>query len=220
MQPSRCQASYNMTEFKSNNFTLDECQAELELLFPEGFAAPDIVRQIAPAGWKESPLLAVFHPSPEQLYQESLRIHENLCALRRPDDTRPLPDPPTREEPPIAASTAPGRKAGRRRSKLVGGIDWTPFRISSLRALFILALDLHDLPVGVHESLIGVHERLVGVRFVWCAVKRCRSSAGAIPARQLSLQPVAIEAAVAATKSPKPSMERTSSGSASRQAVT
>jgi hypothetical protein len=61
---------------------------------------------------------------------------------------------------------------------------------------------------------------LFSARFVWCAVKRCRSSAGAIPARQLSLQPVAIEAAVAATKSPKPSMERTSSGSASRQAVT
>src|SRR5271154_5021897 len=42
-----------------------------------------------------------------------------------------------------------------------------------------------------------------------CAVQRRRFSAGAIPARQLSLRPVAIEAAVEATRSLKPSMERT-----------
>ena len=41
-----------------------------------------------------------------------------------------------------------------------------------------------------------------------CAVKRRRSSGGAIPPRQLSLQPVAIEAVVEATIRPKPSMER------------
>ena len=55
-----------------------------------------------------------------------------------------------------------------------------------------------------------------------CAVKRRGSSAGVTPARQLkSLQPVAIGAAVEATKPPKPSMQRVASGdSASRQAVT
>ena len=41
-----------------------------------------------------------------------------------------------------------------------------------------------------------------------CAVTRCPSSVGASPTRQLSLQPVAIGAAVEVTKSPKPSMER------------
>ena len=42
----------------------------------------------------------------------------------------------------------------------------------------------------------------------WCAVIRCRSSVGAIPTRQVSFQPVAIGAAMEATKSPEPSMER------------
>src|SRR5258708_26186595 len=48
----------------------------------------------------------------------------------------------------------------------------------------------------------------VSVQLVWRAVKRCRSSVGAIPTRQLSLQPVAIGAAMEVTRSPKPSMER------------
>jgi hypothetical protein len=39
--------------------------------------------------------------------------------------------------------------------------------------------------------------------------RRRRSSVGAIPTRQLSLQPVAIEAVVEVTTSPEPSMERT-----------
>jgi len=42
-----------------------------------------------------------------------------------------------------------------------------------------------------------------------CAVTRRRSSVGAIPTRQLSLQPVAIGAVVEVTKLPKPLMERT-----------
>ena len=41
-----------------------------------------------------------------------------------------------------------------------------------------------------------------------CAVERRRSSGGAIPPRQLSLQPVAIEAAVGVILRPKPSMQR------------
>ena len=45
-----------------------------------------------------------------------------------------------------------------------------------------------------------------------CAVKRRGSSAGANPARQLlSLQPVAIGAAVEVTKPPEPSMQRVAS---------
>jgi len=42
-----------------------------------------------------------------------------------------------------------------------------------------------------------------------CAVTRRLSSAGVIPDRQLSLQPVASGAALAVTRSPKPSMQRT-----------
>ncbi len=54
-----------------------------------------------------------------------------------------------------------------------------------------------------------------------CAVPRRASSAGANPARHLSFQPVAVGAAMEATKSSKPSTQRVASGdSASRQAVT
>ena len=54
-----------------------------------------------------------------------------------------------------------------------------------------------------------------------CAVKRRRSSVGANPTRQLSLQPVAIGAAVEVTIPPEPPVERVTTGDpASRQAVT
>jgi hypothetical protein len=54
-----------------------------------------------------------------------------------------------------------------------------------------------------------------------CAVQRCRSSVGAIPTRQLSFQPVAIETIGEVTNRSKLSMERAASGgSASGQAVT
>src|SRR5471030_2973805 len=54
-----------------------------------------------------------------------------------------------------------------------------------------------------------------------CAVQRRASSAGANPARHLSFQPVAVGAAMEATKSSEPLTQRVASGdSASRQAVT
>ena len=58
-------------------------------------------------------------------------------------------------------------------------------------------------------------------RNIQCAVKRCTSPAGASPARQLSLQPVAIGASGEATNSTKPLVQRVATGdSASMQAVT
>src|SRR4051812_28912516 len=55
---------------------------------------------------------------------------------------------------------------------------------------------------------LGGAERGLTRRSV-CAVERCRSSAGATPARQLwSFQPVAIGAAVEVTRPSEPSMER------------
>ncbi|MCZ6760762.1 MAG: hypothetical protein O7D29_10415 [Gemmatimonadetes bacterium] len=41
-----------------------------------------------------------------------------------------------------------------------------------------------------------------------CAVKRCAFSAGVIPARQLSFQPVAVGAAMEVTISSKPLMKK------------
>jgi hypothetical protein len=87
-----------MTPSDSERYRPTECEAEFEQLFPHGFAGPDVVEELAPEGWEHSPLRAVFHPSPEQVYEESLRVHRNLQNLRRPDDPRPVPPEPTREE--------------------------------------------------------------------------------------------------------------------------
>ena len=71
----------------------------------------------------------------------------------------------------------------------------------------------------VHDK---VHEVVGRIRFDdECAVQRHGLSAGAIPVRQMSLQPVAIGEAVEVTKQSMPSVQRVASGDpASTQAVT
>lgn len=87
-----------MTNFDTDSFSEADFEAEFDRLFPQGFAGPDVLQELAPAGWENSPLLAVFHPSLEQSYEETLRLHRNICALRRPNDRHPLPLEPTFDE--------------------------------------------------------------------------------------------------------------------------
>jgi hypothetical protein len=87
-----------MTEFNTNSYSETELEAEFDRLFPQGFAGPDVQREIAPDGWENSPLLAAFHPSLAQIYEEALRFHRRMCELRRPDDERPLPPEPTLDD--------------------------------------------------------------------------------------------------------------------------
>jgi hypothetical protein len=87
-----------MTDFNTNSYSEAELHAEFDRLFPQGFAGPDVLREIAPDGWENSPLLAAFHPSLAQAYEETLRFHRNLGKLRSPDDQRPLPPEPTLDE--------------------------------------------------------------------------------------------------------------------------
>lgn len=87
-----------MMEFGADSYSDAELRAEFGRLFPQGFAGADVVRGIAPEGWEHSPLVAVFHPSLEQVYEEALRFHRRICELRRADDERPLPAEPTLEE--------------------------------------------------------------------------------------------------------------------------
>src|SRR5271166_2578259 len=87
-----------MTNFDTDSFSEADLGAEFDRLFPQGFAGPDVLQELAPAGWENSPLLAVFHPSLAQSYEETLRLHRNVCALRRPNDRHPLPLEPTFDE--------------------------------------------------------------------------------------------------------------------------
>src|SRR5437588_2554195 len=80
------------------SYSEEELVAEFEQLFPQGFAGQDVLQELAPNGWENSPLWAVFHPSLAQVYEENLRFHRNMCQLHRPEGGRPLPSEPTLED--------------------------------------------------------------------------------------------------------------------------
>jgi hypothetical protein len=81
-----------------------ELHALFDRLFPRGFAGQDVVDQIAPQGWEQSPLLACFHPSVERIFEERLRLRRNLerlCRLRSRGDSSAAdvsPPEPTLED--------------------------------------------------------------------------------------------------------------------------
>ena len=74
-----------------------ELDTALHRMFPDGFESPEIMQSLAPDGWEKSPLVAVFHPSFEQVYEEAVRIQQNMSLLGRKKD-EPPPTPPTRDE--------------------------------------------------------------------------------------------------------------------------
>lgn len=67
-------------------------------LFPHGPSAAGVVAELAPDGWAASPLLAVFHPSVEQVYEEALRLHRNLLSVPWRDRSSRAPPAPRLEE--------------------------------------------------------------------------------------------------------------------------
>jgi hypothetical protein len=82
--------------FAEDDKTLSEaeCFAEFDRFFPHGFAGDDVIREIAPQGWANTPLLAVFHPSAEQVHEECVRIHRNMQSFARPGHgAAPTPEP-------------------------------------------------------------------------------------------------------------------------------
>lgn len=88
-----------MDDFETNRYSEEESVAEFDRLFPHGFSGPDVLRELAPDGWERSPLVAVFHPSPQQVYEESARMHRNVQGLLKPNDKGPPPpEPPSEEE--------------------------------------------------------------------------------------------------------------------------
>ena len=74
-------------------YTEEECFAALERMFPNGLDGEDVLHELAPAGWASSPLLAVFHPSVERLFEEAVRIHRNIERLLPPEKRDTSPEP-------------------------------------------------------------------------------------------------------------------------------
>jgi hypothetical protein len=87
-----------MDEYAAPRYTDAECEAVFADLFPQGFAGRDVWDDIAPAGWEQSSLVATFHPSPEQVYEERLQFHRNLQSWPGRNQERPATPEPTREE--------------------------------------------------------------------------------------------------------------------------
>jgi hypothetical protein len=77
-----------------------ECRELFRRLFPQGLGGADVRAELAPEGWPQSPLLAVFHPSVDQVWQERIAFHENLenLGLGSKKKGRKRTPAPTREE--------------------------------------------------------------------------------------------------------------------------
>ena len=67
---------------QNERFTDAELHAFFDRLFPQGFAGPDVIAELAPDRWEQSPLLPCFHPSVEQIYAERVQFHEAVQGLR------------------------------------------------------------------------------------------------------------------------------------------
>jgi hypothetical protein len=59
---------------ETKRLTETELHTLFDRLFPHGFSGADVLAEIAPQGWKHSPLLACFHPSVEQVFEERVTI--------------------------------------------------------------------------------------------------------------------------------------------------
>jgi hypothetical protein len=72
-----------MATKEAKRLTGRELHALFDELFPHGFASADVLADIAPEGWEQSPLLACFHPSVEQLFEEGVALYRNLEEWRQ-----------------------------------------------------------------------------------------------------------------------------------------
>jgi hypothetical protein len=71
-----------------------QCWILFERLFPNGLDDRALVEELAPEGWDRSPLLLVYHPTVEQVYEETLKIRENLRNPLKREPASPEVNPP------------------------------------------------------------------------------------------------------------------------------
>ncbi len=78
---------------EGERYSEEECFAVLDRMFPDGLDGEDVLRELAPDGWEKSPLLAIFHPSVERLYEEAVRMHRNIERMLPPEKRGESPEP-------------------------------------------------------------------------------------------------------------------------------
>jgi hypothetical protein len=115
-----------MDLFDREQLSERECEAVFARLFPLGLGGADVRVEIAPAGWDQSPLLAVFHPSVEQVHRERVRIRRNLRRLGEGRRTRPDEPEPTLEQVRATWQDSPVER-DREVRELIGDCVWDIF---------------------------------------------------------------------------------------------
>lgn len=58
-----------------------DCHKLFDKILPNGFASEKIKAELTPNGWEASPYFAIFHPTLEKAYENSLAIHNNIQHL-------------------------------------------------------------------------------------------------------------------------------------------
>ena len=129
--------------------TDDEAKTLFDRLFPHGFAGADVLADLAPEGWERSPLLACFHPSPEQVFQEALQMHRNIERLVR---ARRIREP---DNPKLAPRTEPTPEAVR------ADREETPVKTTE-EVTQLVGLCLWDMFSNNHE-VIAADRRVVDI---------------------------------------------------------
>lgn len=108
------------------HLTEEQCGKLFQRLFPNGLHDPSLVQELAPEGWERSPLVLVYHPTAEQVYEETLRLRDNLRRLRRktssPEEEPQIPLDTLRKEMPADAP-----KPAKECADLLGCCLWDVF---------------------------------------------------------------------------------------------
>jgi hypothetical protein len=106
--------------------TEGQCWELFVRLFPQGLVDASVLQELAPDGWECSALAQVFHPTPEQLYQEAMRIHANIQDLLAASGLRREGPPPSLEEIRSSYEHEPIRP-GEESADLLGRCLWDIF---------------------------------------------------------------------------------------------
>ncbi len=160
-----------MSDSQKERLTDAELYALFDRLFPHGLAGPDVLAEIAPDGWEQSPLLACFHPSVERVFEERLLMHRNLEELRRiriskrgPASADDAPEPiPTLEDVRCEHAPRPVR-TDEELTNVVGSCLWDLFSDNHE----VIAADGRVADIGSFRGASAfLDEYLRGCRSTW-----------------------------------------------------
>jgi len=144
----------------------------LEQMFPDGFGGNDVMQELCPHGWKQSPLYLAFHPTPEQQWDEHVAFQRNMKNLsfrakdkKNKSDAAPLPDRETFLEEARQKEKKQDESDPTELSRLVGLCLWDIFsdnndlitpegsicHVGSFRSTAGLIADFFNMPPGAEK---------------------------------------------------------------------